>query len=196
MSSNTVVGNLEIEIKVQLADRAAFAAKLPALGFRLLTPATLERNILFDMPDGSLRARREVLRIRKYGEIWKLTHKADAAASLTQTHKARIETELEIGDGRTLVAIFERLGYRQVFVYEKRREEWTDGSGHLVLDTTPIGDYAELEGEHAWIDATAAKLEILPSEYLTASYPSLFLAWKNGAKHPAQNMTFEEVGGK
>lgn len=185
----------EIEIKARLKDRAAFAAKLQTLGFELKTPETFERNILFDTPEGSLRARRELLRIREYGGKWKLTHKADTETE--SPHKVRVETELEISDGNALAAILERLGYRPVFVYEKRRTEWTDDKGDVVLDATPIGDYAELEGEHAWIDETARKLGIDSSQYLTASYARLFFDWKAENHHPANNMTFAEVpGGK
>jgi adenylate cyclase class 2 len=194
MSNDAFAGKLEVEVKVRLLDRSSFAAKLPLQGFRLLTPDTMERNILFDTPEGNLRDRREILRIRKYGEIWKLTHKADAGKPGTSTHKVRIETELEISDGQALTEILERLGYQQVFVYEKRREEWTDGVGHLVLDVTPIGDFAELEGDHVWIDATAKKLGILPSEYSIASYTRLFSDWKSATKHPANNMTFDDIG--
>lgn len=194
MSQASSHGNLEIEIKAQLMDRAAFAAKLPAIGFHLVTPETLERNLLFDTLDGLLRQRREILRIRQYGNTWLLTHKAPVENETTLTHKARVETETEVADGQVLAAIFEKLGYRQVFIYEKLRTEWADGNGHVVIDVTPIGDFAELEGEPAWIDATAARLGILPSQYLTKSYGQLFLDWKNVTKHPAMNMTFAEIG--
>lgn len=194
MSNDASTGKLEVEVKVRLANRNSFAAKLPLLGFRLLTPETMERNVLFDTPDGSLRGRREILRIRKYGNTWKLTHKADAETPGSSAHKVRIETELEISDGQALMEILERLNYRQVFVYEKRREEWTDGVGHLVLDATPIGDFVELEGDHVWIDTTAKKLGILASEYSTASYVRIFSEWKNATKHSANNMTFDDIG--
>ena len=194
MSTGNPSGTLEIEIKVRLTDRAAFAAKLPALGFHLQTPETLERNILFDTPDGLLRQRRQLLRLRQYGSRWVLTHKAPAESDVTTMHKARVETETEIGDGETLAAIFERLGYRPVFIYEKLRTEWTDGEGHVVIDVTPIGDFAELEGSHEWIDATATRMGISPAQYLTASYGQLFLDWKKATQHAAVNMTFAEVG--
>ncbi len=184
---------LEIEIKVRLTDHASFAAKLPALGFHLRTPETMERNILFDTPDGQLRQRRELLRIREYGGHWKLTHKAPAPGDTIRTHKSRVETETEIVDGEALAAVFERLGYKPVFIYEKHRTEWTDDQGHIVIDATPIGDFVELEGEHDWIDTTAAKLGIQPSQYLTASYGQLFQDWKKSSKHPAKNMTFAEI---
>jgi adenylate cyclase, class 2 len=194
MAQQGSAGKLEIEIKARLTDHAAFTAKLSASGFRLVTWETMERNILFDTPDGILRQRREILRIRRYGDKWKLTHKAPAGSIGASTHKARVETETEIGDGEALANVFERLGYNQIFVYEKLRTEWTDGEGHVVVDITPIGDFAELEGDHAWIDATAAKLGISPSQYLTQSYGQLFVDWKNTTKHPALNMTFAEVG--
>lgn len=193
MSTESRTGQLEIEVKIRLTDRPAFTAKLPELGFRLVTPATLERNTLFDTQDGVLRARREILRIRHYGEKWKLTHKADAGASASSQHKVRVETETQVDDGQALTSIFERLGYSPMFVYEKFREEWTDGSGNLVLDSTPIGDFAELEGEHPWIDRTATNLGVAPAQYITASYARLFADWKETTKSPANNMTFEEV---
>jgi adenylate cyclase class 2 len=193
MSQGNPSGTLEIEIKVRLTDRAAFVARLPALGFRLHTPETLERNILFDTPDSLLRQRRQLLRIRQYGNRWVLTHKAPAESDGATLHKARVETETEIGDGKTLAAIFERLGYRPVFIYEKLRTEWTDDEGHIVIDVTPIGDFAELEGSHEWIDATATRMGISSAQYLTASYGQLFLNWKKATLHAAVNMTFAEV---
>ena len=194
MANSSSTANLEIEIKARLADRAAFAARLPSLGFRLKTPETMERNVLFDTADGQLRRRGELLRIRRYGDHWKLTHKAPAQGSAGQSHKSRVETETRVEKGEALAAIFESLGYLPAFTYEKTRAEWSDGEGEIVIDATPIGDFAELEGGHEWIDRTAAKLEISPSEYLTASYVQLFRDWKQAQAHPAANMTFAEVG--
>jgi adenylate cyclase len=50
-----------------------------------------------------------------------------------------------------------------VFRYEKFRTEWEMEDGHLVLDETPIGVWAELEGQPLWIDATLEKLGIAAS---------------------------------
>lgn len=192
MSDEKIPGKLEIEVKARVADVAALTAKLNHLGLKIKTPETLERNLLFDTSDGLLRQRKEILRIRRYGDTWKLTHKAPAEKDATR-HKVRMETETDVGDGEALASIFERLGYRRIFVYEKYRTEWTDGEGHVVVDVTPIGDYAELEGEAAWIDRTARNLGISPSQYLTASYGQLFLDWKNATGNPAANMTFSEI---
>ncbi len=194
MSQETVLGKMETEIKVRLADRNAFTSQLPALGFHLLTAETMERNVLFDTPENQLRQRGELLRIRQYGDRWIVTHKAPAENSTASLHKVRAETETEIEDGRPLAAIFERLGYRPIFVYEKLRSEWADNEGHIVVDVTPIGDFAELEGESEWIDRVAAKLGISPENYLKASYGQLFQDWKRASRHSAANMTFAEVG--
>ncbi len=194
MSEKKSTGKLEIEIKARLADRAAFVTKLPLFGFHLKTAETMERNILFDTAEQKLRQRKELLRIRHYGNHWKLTHKSPAESDTASTHKSRLETETEIQDGNALAAIFERLGYRPVFTYEKVRAEWSDGKGDIVIDITPIGDFTEFEGEHDWIDKTAASLGIPSSQYLTASYGQLFLDWKRTTSHPALNMTFAEIG--
>jgi adenylate cyclase class 2 len=196
MSEEKTAPNLEVEIKVRLADCGAFAAKLAALGFRLETAETAERNLLFDTQDGRLRRNGELLRIRRYGDMWKLTHKARVSGSSGSAHKVRAETETAVEDGEALAAIFARLGYEPVFIYEKLRAEWSDGVGHVVVDRTPIGDFAELEGEAAWIDQTAAALGLSRSIYLTESYAKLFERWKGSTGFAARNMTFEETGRK
>jgi adenylate cyclase class 2 len=108
----------------------------------------------------------------------------------------RIETETTLGDGHALASIFERLGYQPVFTYEKYRTEWSDGSepsGHVVIDETPIGNYAELEGPTDWIDRTLNDLRIDPATCITDSYGTLFLNWKQRTGSPARNLTFAEI---
>ncbi len=142
----------EIELKFPVSDPQALQSRLPQLGFRLDTPRTFERNILYDTPSRELRAKRQILRLRKYGDLWTLTHKRlpDQPDDLTR-YKVRIETETTVTDGPALSAIFEQLGYIPAFTYEKYRTEWshtdpiTNTTVHLVIDETPIGNYAELE---------------------------------------------------
>lgn len=193
MSDNPAT-NLEVEIKVRLANRAEFTDQLRQLGFHLQTPETAERNVLFDTAEGSLRQRKELLRIRRYGNQWLLTHKAESESDPAPAYKARIETETRIEDGEAISTIFRKLGYVPAFIYEKYRTEWTDRRGHIVIDVTPIGDFAELEGVPAWIDETAARLGIQQSQYITTSYGQLFRDWKIATGHPAKDMTFEEIG--
>ena len=181
----------EVEIKFLVSDLAALRAKLRAAGFRELTPRTHEMNVLYDLPGKALRSRGELLRIRKYGDQWTLTHKAPGAAG---KHKARVETETEVKDGRVLQSIFDSLGLDEIFRYEKYRSEWTDGKGDVVLDETPIGNVAEIEGPPEWIDAIAEKLGVSERDYITKSYVQLFEEWKQRTGSPAKEMTFAAVG--
>jgi len=179
----------EVEIKFLLADVKSLERQLARLGFRRLTPSTHETNTLYDLPGQKLRCRGKLLRLRKYGDGWILTHKARASVG---RHKSRIERETEVADGRSMDGILRALGYKPVFVYEKFRSEWTDGKGHVVLDQTPLGDVGEIEGPPRWIDRTASALGITPDDYITKSYAELFFEWKRRYKRKAKNMTFRE----
>ncbi len=181
----------EVEIKVRVDDLDELSRKLTAAGFRRVTPRTHEMNTLYDFNDGRLRARGEVLRIRKYGSKWTLTHKTKGNAG---KHKSRVETETEVGDGEALAHVFEAIGLTPSFRYEKYRAEWSDGEGHVVIDETPIGNITELEGSPAWIDRTARLLAIKEAEYMTASYAQMFAEWKVKTGSKAREMTWAETG--
>jgi adenylate cyclase, class 2 len=195
--------NSEIELKVPVIDPEALQALLPALGLHLVTPRTFEHNTLYDTPNRDLRARRQILRIREYGSICTVTHKRlpDQQEPVDTTrYKIRVETETTVADPHAISEIFHQLGYDPAFIYEKYRTEWScatgpDGSilAHLVIDETPIGNYAELEGPTAWIDQTLIDLNIDPAVCLTDSYGKLFLDWKQRTASPAENLTFSEI---
>lgn len=180
----------EVEIKFRVADLRALARKLQAAGFRLVTRRTREMNTLYDLPGEVLRKRHDLLRIRKYGAAWTLTHKSGTRRA---KHSSRVELETGIADGRNMDAILDALGYAPSFCYEKFRAEWTDGRGHVVVDETPIGNFCEIEGPSRWIDATAKKLSVVPADYITKNYATLFAEWKNKTKSKAEEMTFKAV---
>ncbi|MGC9222308.1 MAG: class IV adenylate cyclase [Terracidiphilus sp.] len=186
---------IETEIKFRVPDVAALAVRLPPAGFRLETPRSFESNVLYDTVDRQLRARTEILRIRSYAGRWTLTHKRlPTSGPGEDRHKHRIETETAIADGNALAEFLLGLGLVSAFRYEKWRTEWTDDEGHCVIDETPIGDYAELEGSPAWIDRSAARLGIDPAEYVTLSYGRLFDEWREEHRSTAQNLTFDAIG--
>jgi adenylate cyclase class 2 len=187
----------EIELKFSVADVKSLRATASELGFKLLTERTFESNTLYDTPDRQLRARRQILRLRQYGQRWTVTHKRQAESSdssSTSRYKTRIETESAVEDGQALAEIFAQLGYGPVFRYEKFRTEWQSGLGHLVLDETPIGVWAELEGAPAWIDSMLDRLGVAPAQCSTDSYGTLFLKWKTATGSPAEDLTFAEIG--
>jgi adenylate cyclase class 2 len=204
---------IETEIKFRVDGVTTLAEKLQSAGFRLETPRSFESNVLYDTPDRQLRARTEILRIRSYAGRWTLTLKrlpqsgpspdsedrGPREANLASwggsdaRHKHRIETETGIADGNVLAEVFLSLGMVAAFRYEKWRAEWTDGEGHCVIDETPIGDYAELEGPSAWIDRIAARLGVDPSQYVTLSYGRLFEVWREQHSSSANDLTFTAI---
>ncbi|MBT9329820.1 class IV adenylate cyclase [Paracidobacterium acidisoli] len=185
---------MEVEVKFRVADIRALESTLREIGFREVTPRTFERNVLFDTRDRRLRAQQAILRVRQYGDRWIVTHKRlpdnhDPAAR----HKSRVETETVVDDGEAIGTIFSQLGYLPSFAYEKWRTEYADHTGHCVLDETPIGIFAELEGPPEWIDATAKRLRLDPSALMTLSYGRLFDQWKQETGSSAGNLTFDEI---
>jgi adenylate cyclase class 2 len=185
---------VETEIKFRVEDLPGLTHRLEAVGFTLQTPRSFESNVLYDTPDRQMRTRTEILRIRSYAGRWTVTHKRlpDSGPG-EDRHKHRIETETEVADGEALATVFLSLGLVAAFRYEKWRTEWTDGEGHCVVDETPIGDFAELEGSAEWIDRAALRLGIDPSQYITLSYGRLFDLWRQQHNSAAQDLTFAAV---
>jgi adenylate cyclase class 2 len=182
---------VETEIKFRVDDLPGLSGRLVPAGFKLQTPRSFEANVLYDTPTRQMRARTEILRIRNYAGRCILTHKRlpDVGPG-EDAHKHRIETETEVSDGSVLALIFHSIGLTPAFRYEKWRTEWSDGEGHCVVDETPIGNFAELEGAPAWIDRIAVLLGVDPGQYITLSYGRLFEAWRDQHGSSAQDLTF------
>jgi adenylate cyclase, class 2 len=188
--------NQEIEIKFRVDDLRALNRKLRASGFRQVTRRTHEMNTLYDLPGGVLRKKKQLLRIRKYGSEWTLTHKSGKKIG---RHSSRVELETKVEDGKVLDTILRALGYSPTFRYEKFRAEWVDekapgGKGQVVVDETPIGYFCEIEGPPRWIDATAKRLGVKREDYITKNYATLFAEWKQKTNSTAQEMTFRSAG--
>jgi len=183
----------EIEIKFRIENPPALTRALKQAGFKQLTRSTHEMNSLYDLPGQKLRKRGDMLRLRKYGEAWVLTHKAKGTSS---RHKVRVELETRVENGQQMDAILRILGFAPTFRYEKYRAEWSDGTGHVVLDETPIGNFGEIEGPSRWIDRTARALGIGRSDYITQTYAPMFFAWKQRTHSTAREMTFRAVGSR
>lgn len=183
----------EVEIKFRIADLRALTRALKRAGFKQVTPSTHEMNTLYDLPGQKLRRQGQLLRLRKYGDQWVLTHKSKSKAG---RHKIRVEFETQVENGERMDAILGALGYAPTFRYEKYRAEWSDGAGHVLLDETPIGVFGEIEGTPRWIDRTAQALGIQSADYITHTYADLFFRWKREIRSKAAEMTFRAVGGQ
>jgi adenylate cyclase, class 2 len=180
----------EIEIKFRVDSLSRLNRRLRQARFRLATKRTHEMNTLYDLRGNPLRKRGELLRLRKYGTDWLLTHKAKGSEG---RHKVRIETETKVADGTKMDGILRALGFMPTFRYEKFRAEWEDSHGHVVVDETPIGNFGEIEGPPRWIDRTARLLGLKPEDYVTDTYATLFFNWKKATRSPATEMTFASI---
>jgi adenylate cyclase class 2 len=169
-------GPLEIEAKVRLVNRPAFEARLAALGAKP-GPSELETNALLDDRNGTLQARGEVLRLRSTEGRGLLTLKG--RARLENGVKSRVELESDVASPDVLLKVFHELGFLPRFHYEKRRTVWRfeDAARPLVVvDETPIGLFAEIEGDEPAVRALAKELGLPESEFLPQSYVSLYRA--------------------
>ena len=182
----------EIEIKFRVTNLERLITLLQTLGFRQVTPRAHEMNTLFDLPGQPLRKRGDLLRLRKYGDNWVLTHKSKGKQK-DGPHKVRVETETRLEDGTKMEAILRALQFEPSFRYEKFRAEWKRDEGHVVIDETPIGNFGEIEGPAEWIDTVARELKIDPKDYLKENYAALFFSWKKQTRNKADEMTFAAV---
>ncbi len=164
---------METEIKLRVENPAAAQALLAAHGFEVLHPRVFERNLVFDTPDLSLRKSSRLLRLREAGGLVTLTFKGPAEAG---KHKSREELEIHPDTFDNMQTILERLGYQITFTYDKYRTEFhlPNSPGIATIDETPAGTFMELEGTAEWIDHTAAALGFLESDYVLASYATLY----------------------
>ena len=182
----------EVEIKFKIDDIDTLTRSLQTAGFRLVTPRTHEMNTLYDQPGSKLRRRGALLRLRQYGPRWTVTYK-DRSGPQSGRHKSRREIETQVEKGEAMIQVFEAIGFSPSFRYEKYRSEWSDSTGHVVIDETPIGNFGAIEGQPEWIDATAQRLNIPVKSYLKESYAELFAAWKRKTKSKAKEMTFKAI---
>lgn len=190
------MGAIETEIKFRVADTAALEARLAEISFHLVTPRSFESNTLYDTADRQLRIKHELVRIRSYAGHWLLTHKRVPDSGIGEDrHKHRVETETELSDGEALAQVFASIGLVPVFRYEKWRTEWSDDHGHCVIDETPLGVFAELEGPPEWIDSISEQLGIAAQDRLILSYGRIFEQWREETGSTAEDLTFAALAG-
>ncbi len=113
------------------------------------------------------------------------------------TYKVREEIEAHILDSANLTRIFEGLGLRGWFRYEKYRstyqlpaaKSWARGL-LIEVDETPIGTFVELEGPPAAIDRAATELGYSKKDYILTNYLSLYVDDCRRKGQQPQNMLF------
>lgn len=137
---------LEREIKFNGVEHERLRERLRELEAERIAAPAFEDNWVFDR-DGQLSQSGCVLRLRSDSHGARLTFKGPPR--FEGRTKIRQEHEIRVGDAAQARALFECLGYEAVKRYQKVREEWQLGGVTIALDHTPIGDFAEFEGEGA-----------------------------------------------
>ena len=115
------------------------------------------------------------------------------------SHKVRDEIEAHVTDSDNLIKIFEGLGMRGWFRYEKYRSTHqlpatnTWAHGFLIeVDETPIGTFVELEGPPAAIDRAATELGYSKKDYILTNYLALYAEDCRRKGQQPQNMLFPD----
>jgi adenylate cyclase class 2 len=185
----------EIEIKLPVHDPRALRRRLAELGFRRASKRYFERNALLDFPDRKLRKKGSLLRLRSEPGRSLLTFKGPRIGA--GRFKERVEIEARVHDAPETAGIFEALGLRVAFRYEKYRTLYrrrTDPPhAEVAFDETPIGVYLEIEGPKRWIDQVARALGYTTREYITASYGRLYLGWCEAHGRDPGDMVFRNA---
>jgi adenylate cyclase class 2 len=180
---------IEREIKLRFDGAETARAAILAIGATPLRARRLQEDSLLDTVDGALRARGCALRVRVESGRSFVTFKGPVERSLV---KLREEIETIVGDGTLLLRIFEELGFRVWFRYEKYREEFAVDDVIVALDETPVGTFVEIEGGERGLAATAEALGRGPQDFVLLSYRSLFLRHCEERGLALSDMLFEE----
>jgi adenylate cyclase class 2 len=179
----------ETEVKLPFESARAAREALDAAGARLEMPRTFEDNRIYDRPDGSLERDGVVLRVRRDDRGGCVTFKGPVEGE--HRHKVRVEHETTVGDPEAAHRLFEGLGYRVVWRYQKYRTTYRLGAVEVMLDETPIGCWVELEGAPEAIDRAAATLGVVPEDYVTETYRDLALRHAREHGVPLADLVFE-----
>ena len=180
-------GNLEREIKFRSDDLAKLRERMGELEAERVGPAAFEDNWILDRA-GELLAQGRILRLRNDGSRSHLTFKGPM--HMEGNLKVREEREIGIESADEARALFEYLGYTVVRRYQKVREEWQLGGVTIALDHTPIGDFAEFEGDGA--ETVAKRCGFDPEQAEARSYLGLYEDYLKEHPEAPPEMTFRQ----
>lgn len=182
----------EIEVKHRLDDATGLRQRLVAAG-AVRDALAQEVNHILDTPERRLLNAGCGLRIRSARPVTPpgpaqvtLTFKGPRDAALAQRGiKAREELETAAADEATLLAVFARLGFAPVIMYEKRRETWHWPDCVATIDELPLlGWFVELEADdQAALLARRAQLGLTDASAVDETY--VRLADRHGTLNPA-----------
>lgn len=178
----------EIEVKFPLRDRQELTRKLHELGAQRLYPETFEDNIVLDRR-GELKTKGALLRVRKFGRYALATYKGPMSIEVGGI-KSREEVQTGVESFELAIQLFDSLGFKPVFRYQKYREVWRIRDVEVVLDRTPIGDYFEIEGAMETIKTIAAELGMNFDQAIRQTYADLYRQARRTRADLPEHMVF------
>ena len=178
----------EIEVKFLLKDYSALMQKISALRLPCSQERIHEFNLRYDLPDGSLVAQKQVLRLRKDTQA-RLTFKGPGV--MEEDVLLRKEIEVEVSDFDTTNRLLEALGYKVVMMYEKFRANYLMDNLVLSVDETPLGLFIELEGESpAQVRKAADALGLDWEARINLSYSALLNIFNQSSGHTFRDLSY------
>lgn len=179
----------EIEVKFLLKDYSALMQKISDLQLPCSQERIHEFNLRYDLPDGSLVAKKQVLRLRKDTQA-RLTFKGPGI--MEQDVLTRKEIEVVVSDFDATNRLLEALGYQVIMMYEKFRANYLMDKLVLSVDETPLGLFIELEGESpAQVHRAADALGVDWDARINLSYSALLNIFNQSTGHTFRDLNFE-----
>jgi adenylate cyclase class 2 len=180
----------EVEIKFRCPDHAALAARLEALG-ATPGPEIEQADAYLSHPSRDFAATNEALRIRREGDLNRVTYKGPKHPGPTKT---REEIEIPFQGGpegfEGTSRLFEALGFKPVAVVRKRRTphhihfqgremevtlDLAEELGPFVEVEALAADTADLPAAQAAVQALAAELGLTDADVERRSYLRMLL---------------------
>lgn len=177
----------ERELKFHCPDLSSLREKLGAAEADRVSASSREDNLVFDR-DGEIRGAGCILRLRRDAKGARLTFKGPPR--FESGTKVREERETRIQEFGAMQKILEHLGFSVSTRYQKDREEWLVGGVTVCLDRTPIGDFAEFEGEGA--ERLAERFGFPASEAEPRNYLELYADYRKENPEAPEDMVFPE----
>ncbi len=133
---------LEVEVKFRVRDVKSLVNRLR--GFATHIGSNVEEDHYFNHPCRDFRSTDEAVRVRVYGSgKVTVTYKGPR---LGGEGKVRVEYNVDVDSADNVINMLKALGFREVAVIRKERDEYTYGNYTIYVDKVDgLGDFLEVE---------------------------------------------------
>jgi adenylate cyclase class 2 len=167
----------EIEVRILEIDISEIRKRLKRIGAKKVFEGRAHTNI-FDFSDGRLKRKQQMLRLRTLGKQTVLCYKGKPNAS--KNFKCKEEIEVVVDNFENIALIFQRLGFKKVWGYTKRRESYKIGNAVVEIDKyAQIPALIEIEAPtEKDVIAAVKKLGYEIKDTTNASFPEILKLYK------------------